>query len=169
VTRRPDTATATRGPGTFDTDSERARTVGEAAHGRPERPRRGERVEQVGERPRVIVALALPGLGAEQVETTRIVGFVQTQVDVDERVAVARGGGILSRLVQAHGNLGVQVRQVPARDEHAAHRPADDREQHVVDGRVVGPGGADRVGLAQRHVSEGQCPPRRDRSIERRP
>ena len=106
-----------------DRQAELARSPGEALGCVAEMLEPAQRVEEVVELLRVAEALALRGLGVDQVEPGERIRLGERQVDVQERVAVAELRVVLVAVVEADRDLRPERRQLASIAASHSRRP----------------------------------------------
>ena len=89
-----------------------------------------ESVEEVVELLGVAELLARAGLGRDEVESSERVVLGEREIDVEERVAIAKLALLLGAMMKAHRNLRSQRLRLVA--EPRAQASGDRRKEHVV-------------------------------------
>ena len=88
----------------------------------------------------ILKMLALGGLSADQVQSDEWIALGQGQINIDERVMVARGGYALVTVMKTNRHLSAEVpgaRRIGG--QPLAQSARDDRQEHVIDGGAARP------------------------------
>ena len=157
---RPATLTGTDGPGTLEMAT--ANSLELPANRRAAGPDvfdSTEGVEEVVQLLSVVEGFAPAGIGSDPIQSHQRVGLVVVQIDIHERVVIAKTGSVFVAVVQAHWNLGSDGTVWPALPTPPVSTSRAGRRRRSPAGRRLtvapdGPRSSDGLHLGERGRSQ---------------